>query len=139
MMDSPVNNCEEVNTSEEQWRQRLSALEFHVLREAGTEMPGTGQLLHENRPGVYHCRACDAPLFSSQTKFDSHCGWPSFYDPDEREALRYVEDTSHGMVRTEVRCAACDSHLGHVFADAPQTPTGQRYCINSVALRFGRQ
>ncbi|PIN51316.1 peptide-methionine (R)-S-oxide reductase [Trueperella pyogenes] len=125
-----------VNKTGEEWRNLLTPLEFNVLRLAGTERPGTGELLHEDRAGMYHCRACDAELFRSATKFDSHCGWPSFYDPDEKDAVIYVEDRSLGMVRTEVQCANCGSHLGHVFPDAPQTPTGLRYCMNSVALRF---
>lgn len=125
-----------VNKTDEEWRNLLTPLEFNVLRLAGTERPGTGELLHEERAGMYHCRACDAELFRSATKFDSHCGWPSFYDPDEKDAVIYVEDRSLGMVRTEVQCANCGSHLGHVFPDAPQTPTGLRYCMNSVALRF---
>lgn len=125
-----------VQRSEQEWRNVLSALEFHVLREAGTEMPGTGALLYEDRSGKYYCKACGALLFSSETKFESHCGWPSFYDPDENGAVEYIVDRSHGMVRTEVRCAACGSHLGHVFPDAPQTPTGNRYCMNSAALSF---
>ena len=125
-----------VNKTDDEWRDILTPLEFNVLRLAGTERPGTGELLNEDRPGMYHCRASDAELFRSTTKFDSHCGWPSFYDPNEKGAVIYVEDRSHGMVRTEVQCASCGSHLGHVFPDAPHTPTGQRYCMNSVALRF---
>ena len=124
------------NKTDDEWRDILTPMEFNVLRLAGTERPGTGELLNEDRPGMYHCRACDAELFRSTTKFDSHCGWPSFYDPNEKGAVIYVEDRSHGMVRTEVQCASCGSHLGHVFPDAPHTPTGQRYCMNSVALRF---
>ncbi|UFU05966.1 peptide-methionine (R)-S-oxide reductase MsrB [Ruania halotolerans] len=126
----------EVSKSEEQWRSELSAEEFAVLREAGTERAGTGELLHENRVGVYRCRACGNELFRSTTKFDSHCGWPSFYAPEDSDAVETIEDRSLGMVRTEVRCAKCGSHLGHVFADAPQTPTGDRYCMNSVSLSF---
>ncbi len=118
-----------------EWREILGDFEFQVLREAATERPWTGELLEEKRTGIYRCRACGAELFQSDTKFDSHCGWPSFFKA-ENEAVNLTEDLSHGMVRVEVTCAACDSHLGHVFPDAPQTPTGDRYCINSVSLTF---
>lgn len=126
----------EVSKPDEQWRSELSAAEYQVLRQAGTERAGTGELLHEGRTGIYSCRACGAELFRSETKFDAHCGWPSFYQPQSGDAVELVEDRSHGMVRTEVRCARCGSHLGHVFADAPQTPTGDRFCMNSVSLSF---
>lgn len=126
----------QVSKNEDQWREELTPVEFHVLREAGTERPGTGELLNENRVGTFSCRGCGAELFKSQAKFDAHCGWPSFYEPKAGDAVELIEDSSHGMTRTEVRCAACGSHLGHVFEDAPQTPTGDRYCINSVSITF---
>jgi peptide-methionine (R)-S-oxide reductase len=125
-----------VNKSDQQWREELTEFEYHVLREAGTERAYTGELLEEHREGTFSCRGCGAELFKSVAKFESHCGWPSFYEPKEGDAVELLEDRSHGMSRTEVRCKACGSHLGHVFEDAPQTPTGDRYCINSVSITF---
>jgi len=119
-----------------EWRAQLNDFEFAVLREAATERPWTGALLDEKRPGVFKCRACGTELFGSGTKFDSHCGWPSFYEAMDNDKVTLIEDSTLGMVRTEVRCATCDSHLGHVFPDAPQTPTGDRFCINSASLTF---
>ncbi|MBM9433676.1 peptide-methionine (R)-S-oxide reductase MsrB [Flaviflexus equikiangi] len=121
--------------SESDWRERLDPASYQVLREAGTERPGTGRLLNEGREGTYACKACGTVLFDAGTKFDAHCGWPSFYEAKDG-AVSFIEDRTLGMVRTEVRCAACDSHLGHIFPDAPQTPTGNRYCMNSVSLTF---
>ncbi|MCV2394886.1 peptide-methionine (R)-S-oxide reductase MsrB [Actinotalea sp. M2MS4P-6] len=126
----------EVTRSDEQWREELSPQEYAVLREAATERPWTGELLDEKRRGTYRCRACGQVLFTAETKFDSHCGWPSFYRPSADDAVELIEDRTLGMVRTEVRCARCGSHLGHVFDDAPQTPTGDRFCMNSVSLSF---
>jgi peptide-methionine (R)-S-oxide reductase len=125
----------QVSKTDAQWREELNTFEYQVLRLAATERPYTGELLNEARAGSYHCRGCEAFLFESDTKFDSHCGWPSFFK-SKPESVEYIEDRAHGMVRTEVRCAACGSHLGHIFDDAPQTPTGMRYCINSVSLSF---
>jgi peptide-methionine (R)-S-oxide reductase len=125
-----------VSKSDQEWALELNPVEFAVLRQAATERPFTGELLGEDREGVYACRACGAGLFRSDTKFDAHCGWPSFWSPLAGDAVELVEDRSHGMLRTEVRCAGCGSHLGHVFDDAPQTPTGDRFCMNSVALSF---
>ncbi len=128
-----------VNKSEEEWRNELTEFEYHVLREAGTERAYTGELLEESRVGTFSCKGCGAELFKSATKFDSHCGWPSFYEPKAGDAVELIEDRSHGMVRTEVRCSACGCHLGHVFEDAPQTPPGDRYCINSVSITFSAE
>jgi peptide-methionine (R)-S-oxide reductase len=125
-----------VTKSDEEWRSELSPDEFAVLRQAATERPWTGELLDENREGVYRCKACGAELFRSEAKFDSHCGWPSFYIPTEQDAVQLLKDHSLGMERIEVLCSNCGSHLGHVFDDAPQTPTGDRFCMNSVSLSF---
>jgi peptide-methionine (R)-S-oxide reductase len=121
--------------TEQEWRARLNPAEFRVLRQAGTEAPWTGEYTDTKTKGVYRCRACGFELFSSDTKFDSHCGWPSFWTPLAQDRVRLIEDTSLGMRRTEVRCANCDSHLGHVFeGEGYGTPTDQRYCINSISL-----
>ncbi|KAB1503735.1 peptide-methionine (R)-S-oxide reductase MsrB [Corynebacterium sp. 320] len=121
--------------SDEQWRSRLSPDEYAVLRQAGTEAPFTGEYTDTTTHGVYRCRACNAELFRSTEKFHSHCGWPSFFDPKDSDAVLTREDRSLGMVRTEVLCAQCHSHLGHVFAgEGYDTPTDLRYCINSICL-----
>jgi peptide-methionine (R)-S-oxide reductase len=128
-----------VNKTDEEWRAELGDEQYAVLREAATERPWSGELLDEERAGVYACAACGAELFKSGTKFDSGCGWPSFYESVRPEAVELIEDASLGMVRTEVRCAACGSHLGHVFPDGFGTPTGDRYCMNSLALDFNAE
>ncbi len=125
-----------LSKTDEEWRQELGPEEFAVLRQAATERPWTGELLDEKREGVYRCKACGQELFRSDAKFDSHCGWPSFYIPTEQDAVVLLKDSTLGMERVEVRCSNCGSHLGHVFDDAPQTPTGDRFCMNSVSLSF---
>jgi peptide-methionine (R)-S-oxide reductase len=120
----------------DEWKNILSAEQYRVLREKGTEQPFTGHLLHNNEDGMYRCAACNSPLFDSGTKFDSHCGWPSFNDVVGSGSVELKTDTSHGMERVEVVCSKCGGHLGHLFEDAPDQPTGLRYCINSVSLNF---
>jgi peptide-methionine (R)-S-oxide reductase len=122
-----------VNRSEEEWREALTPEQYEVLRRQGTEPPFTGRYVHSKEDGMYHCGACGNELFSSDTKFDSGTGWPSFTEPASAERVELRPDSSHGMMRTEVVCARCGSHLGHVFDDGPGE-TGQRYCINSISL-----
>ena len=126
----------EVTKSEAEWKAALDPNEFQVLRKAATERPWSGALLDEHRDGQFHCRACDAPLFKSTAKFESGSGWPSFFEPVSPDAVELKTDKAWGMVRTEVLCAHCGSHLGHLFDDAVGTPTGDRYCMNSVSLTF---
>lgn len=122
--------------SEAEWRKILTPEQYHVLREKGTERPYINEYDHHFEEGLYACAACGQELFGSDTKFNSGCGWPAFYAAKAGDRVTLTPDRSHGMVRTEVTCTQCGSHLGHIFDDAPQTPTGQRYCINSVSLKF---
>lgn len=121
--------------SDDEWSKKLTPEQFHVLREKGTEAPFTGKLLYNDKQGAYTCAACGNILFDSDTKFEADCGWPSFYDA-KKGSVKLTLDNTLGMHRTEVTCANCGGHLGHIFDDAPDQPTGQRYCINSAALQF---
>ena len=127
-----------VEKSEEQWRRELTPEQFHVLRDKGTEAPFSGEYDEFFEPGSYRCAGCGTELFASDAKYDSGCGWPAFSTPAGEDAVAEETDVSHGMVRTEVLCASCGGHLGHVFPDGPQ-PTGLRYCINSAALAFDEE
>ncbi len=126
---------DKLQLGEAEWREKLSPEQYHILRQAGTERAFTGKYEKNKDAGLYKCAGCGAPLFSSDTKYDSGSGWPSYYQPVEDAAVEEISDRSHGMVRTEVRCARCEGHLGHVFPDGP-APTGLRYCINSASLDF---
>ncbi|GAB3700666.1 peptide-methionine (R)-S-oxide reductase MsrB [Saccharopolyspora tripterygii] len=133
----PVAGTPQVSKSEQEWREQLTPNEFAVLRQSATEPAWAGEYVDTKTTGVYECRGCGAELFRSETKFESHCGWPSFYDPSDTDAVILRKDRSMGMVRTEVLCASCHGHLGHVFeGEGYATPTDQRYCINSIAVRL---
>ena len=135
--EAPANSTPQpVTRTDAEWRQLLTPEQYHVLREKGTERAYTGAFTNNHADGLYHCGACNVPLFKSDAKFDSGCGWPSFFEPAEPGAVKYHEDSSYGMRRVEVTCATCGSHLGHVFPDGPRQHGGQRYCINSVSLGF---
>ncbi len=126
---------EKINKTEEQWRSELTPQQYHVLREKGTERAFTGEYWDTNTPGKYVCAGCGQELFTSESKFDSHCGWPSYYEPSNAEAVEEHEDLTFGMRRVEVTCSRCGGHLGHVFPDGPR-PTGLRYCINSASIKL---
>ena len=125
-------------TTDEFWKENLPEEHYRVTRQAGTEAPFSGEFNTYFEDGTYHCFCCDQPLFNSDTKFNAGCGWPSFYDQIDKDAITIHRDESHGMIRDEIRCSKCDAHLGHVFPDGPK-PTGLRYCLNSVSLSFAKR
>jgi peptide-methionine (R)-S-oxide reductase len=134
----PETQTPKIQKTKEEWRKELTPEQFHVMFEKGTERAFTGALVNNHEDGLYHCAACNAPLFTSETKFESGSGWPSFYQPVSKEAVVEHEDRSYGMRRVEVTCATCGAHLGQVFPDGPR-PTGERFCINSASLMFEKQ
>lgn len=139
MPDTPAVPAAKVNKTDAEWKQSLTPEQYHVLREKGTERPFTGALVNNHDDGMYHCAACNAPLFKSGTKFESGSGWPSFFEPLTPDAVHLHEDLTYGMRRVEATCATCGSHLGHVFPDGPSDQGGQRYCINSASLNFEKE
>ena len=138
MAETHIEPQKKVQKTEAEWRQLLTPEQFHVMREKGTERAFTGALVNNHDDGTYHCGACNAPLFTSDTKFESGSGWPSFFKPISPEAVETHEDRSFGMRRVEATCATCGAHLGHIFPDGPK-PTGERFCMNSASLQFKKK
>jgi peptide-methionine (R)-S-oxide reductase len=137
-MENNSNNSETKKFDKSELKKRLSDVEYRVTQENDTERPFTGKYYLHFEDGFYHCIVCETPLFKSQHKFESHCGWPAFSEESYPETIKYIKDISHGMIRTEIRCKNCDSHLGHVFNDGPK-PSGIRFCVNSASLNFSKK